>query len=221
MAGRIFEMQIESLKVGNRGTFTGKEDVLTLGVTLVYPRAGVRALATVKTLDADKPIPDDFSALSYHHRVLFKENIVGESQLTVEVIGINKPTGGERFFANLAKTVFNVALSTTVVPGIGNLILAGVVGEMGESIFDNIEAKESVQRLGTACISVNTKDRPLQAEGTLEGELLVFEDITETGPSVLDPETGLEESEMRTVLNKGVNGKVVISYREVKEPVPA
>lgn len=221
MAGRIFEMQIGSLEVENRGTFTVLEDVHTLGVTLVYPRAGVKALATVKTLAADNPVPDDFSLLNYHRRILFKEGIVGECQLTVEVMGINKPTGAEKFFANLAKTVFNVALSTTIVPGIGNVILAGVVGQMGESIFDNIEAKESVQRLGTAYIPVNTKEEPLRAEGTLEGELKVLEDLRITRHPGLDPETGMEESEEYKVLSKGAgNGKIVISYREVKEPMP-
>ncbi len=216
MAGRLFEMQIESLKVENRGTFTGKEDVHTLGVTLVYPRAGVKALATIKTLKADKPVQDDFSSLSYHRRILFKENIVGECQLSVEVLGINKPTSGEIFFANFMKTVFNVALSTAVVPGIGNLILAGVVEQVGESIFENIEARESIQRLGTAYISVNTKDKPLQAEGVLEGELIVLEDIKTAKYTGTNPETDMEDYIEEKVLGKGVNGKIVISYREIK-----
>ncbi|VAV83276.1 hypothetical protein MNBD_DELTA01-1512 [hydrothermal vent metagenome] len=220
MAGRLFEMQIESLEVTKRGTFTGKEDIHTLGVTLVYPRAGVKAISTIKALKADKPIPDNFPSLSYHERVLFKENILGECQLTVEVVAVNKPTTGEKFFTDFIRTVFSAALTTTIAPGISNVILANVTENIGGSIFENIEAKESVQKLGTAYISINTEDEPLQENGTLVGKLIVPEDIKIPKPSVFDPVSGFVEYGNMVLLKKDVEiGKVVISYREIKEQV--
>lgn len=207
---KLVELRIKELSIRNRGGLTGKEDVNLLTFSLAYPRDGVPSVNTIKEIKALEPLPANFPSLPYNSQVIFKEKILGESQLSVDVAAVDNPSAFEKFLVGLFMGALKAAIGE-VTSGIGNVVLAAASETAGSSLLDKIEAKSSTKNIGKCVVKI--EESSLQNGSDIIADLIVPEDVTR---KVLkeDPLQGKHEMVDVTILNKGqVNGQVIISCK--------
>lgn len=180
------ELSLSSLKV-TESFRLDDNDINTLTVTLFYPRSGVPAITTVKSLKlVDKQTidfvngtnPETGAPYGLPDRTVFREEVLGGAfHLAAFLTAIDKPSKLDEFMALLFGTVFK-GLWEAAGAGATNLILAGVVSAVGAAHVGSFKREKDP----IYCIGKGERQLDLASfEGPLDLSLEVPEDIAREG----------------------------------------
>ena len=141
-----FEITLERIEVNENGRFKDKEAVCALAAALVYPRAGVSQVATIKELKLADKKAHQYSSKDYQTRILFKESVLGETELKLQLAAVRK--------ANKLDKIFKAAFKGAVLAVFGSLtgslgsIVTGAVTGGTKSVFELTKADKEVFVIG-------------------------------------------------------------------------
>jgi len=205
MSGKIIEMKMVNLEIKKNGAIRGKEDALVINFTLVYPRPGEPGISTIKQLTPQAPFSIDYTQASYAQSVIFKELIVGDSQLVIDVLAVDNPSKFESFLTGIFKGVLTVATGN-VVGGISNVFMGAAAGSAGDAFLGQIKTDKSTQRIGHVVVDLKSDD--LQNALQIDKELTVPQDIIHSEKVYNDDGSGSDDKETVLLAKGDVNGRI-------------
>lgn len=168
MTRKILEFRLDSLDIKNTVPLDGEEDVYLIICSLVYPREGVPAVMTMKNIGSHTIFPMDCASADYEKRIIFKEGIIGDTQLMIKVLAVNNLKKFEEFLSSVFKGLLKVTFGK-LASGITNVVLASVAGTTQAEILRTIELNDDAKNLGATSISI--------IEGDFEGNSQINLDL--------------------------------------------
>lgn len=133
-----------------------------LSASLYYPKSGVPTLESVRTLRLKDREPLEFKLRPISEKLLFKQEIQGDTMLQVKITAIEKV---DKFEKAALKIIGKVAVAAVgAITGVGAVLTATATGLVG-SIFDEAELKDTINIIGEGVMPI-TEDTP-------EGDVIV------------------------------------------------
>jgi len=184
--------------------------------SLVWPnvvtstRHSVKALKLQSGLEVDYVNginPDTNRPYSYTDRIIFKEEIVGRTELTTSVVTVEQTPRVAKVLATLFGVAVDVAW-TLAVGGVANVIVGAAMDNLGQSFGRRFGIRsERSTPIGDALLPIDEKNPP-QAPQSIT--LIAPEDVT-ISQLVMDSEDDRAYHVTRQVCHKnGPNGFVEI-----------
>ncbi|MDW7691468.1 hypothetical protein R9C00_18025 [Flammeovirgaceae bacterium SG7u.111] len=150
-----YQIELHSIKVDENGTLKeGAEGKNIISVTMFYPRPGVPALTSIRTVELKDGEVLKFSGKFLNEKLLFKETIVGDTPLIIELSAVEEVEKIDKFMVKLLKSVAVAAIGA--VTGIG-AVLTAVATVAVNSIFDVVEndTKDTIHKIGQNELVIN------------------------------------------------------------------
>lgn len=202
----LFEIYLKSVLVMENGKVGEKVDgVNTLAVNLIYPREGVSAVSSMRSLSLQDGEPLDLENADIRYRFLLKEVIRGNSILEVEVTAMEKVSKIEKLAHDLFSTAVNAAINA--VPGVGTII-TGAIRNATSSLFSSNTPEDRILVIGSGFMPLT--------ESTPEGDFTVNLAVPET-VSIYQREQndkGDIVERKRTLKAGAINAKVVFELKK-------
>lgn len=134
MAGQFYEITTTNLTINNVPGNTWGEVSNVLTANTLYPSAGRGSVATVKTIPSLEKIKLDFLSKSFEDKILFKEEINGNTQIKFKVTQTIQHTEMEKFIISLFQNLFTAgakfateAFLAGITAGIGNVLVGSAI----------------------------------------------------------------------------------------------
>ena len=168
----LFQFKLKEVLVMENGEFEeGIDGANSLSATLYYPKEGVPALTSIRSMSLKDSVPYDYTEEDYKKQLVFKEEIKGDTMFEVEISAIDKATKFEKLIVKLLGVAAGAAIGT--VTGIGAVVTA-VASSASESIFEMAEPSDKIHVIGRGARLIN-EDTP---NGEFIIQLAVPKDIT-------------------------------------------
>ncbi len=158
----IVQVLLKSVKIIENGKVEDVEGINGLSASLFYPKSGVPSVESVRTLRLRDRETLDFTDKPFIERLLFKQEIEGNTFLMVKISAIEKVTKFERAIHKLFGVVAIAAVGT--ITGIG-VVLTAFVKSITSSVFEQSEPKDAITIIGEGAMPIDP--------GTPEGEFVV------------------------------------------------
>ncbi|MCG6553770.1 MAG: hypothetical protein L7F77_15700 [Candidatus Magnetominusculus sp. LBB02] len=183
MAGQTFEITMSKLKIDKGTKASAGKITNVLTATLLYPSAGRGEVGTVKTIPLDEGVTVDFSNGKFDSKILFKEEIAGNSQIKFKITQTIELTDMEKFVVNLLHSVFGAGVKVAtesilagVTAGISNVLIGTALNttmdELLKKMFDTDYKQITI--LGECSIDLNAA--ALASAKTTKGTILTCPD---------------------------------------------
>lgn len=219
-----YELQLKFLEVRENGDVRQKEASNALVVSLIYPSAGKPVVTSVKelrladnqTIDFTVNNPKTGQPYSWSDRVLHKEEILGQTQVVVQLTDVEEVGKLDRFLAGVFKNLFKAAWGLAT-GGIGNVFLGAVTESISATHLESFKVSGAkVKVIGRAERSLAPGDLPTDANSVELDLELVVPNRVDIDAIVRDKVTTKPKHTRKTILEKGdKNGRVVLSLTRV------
>ncbi|WP_162054668.1 hypothetical protein [Pontibacter pamirensis] len=195
----LLQIQLKSVLVIENGKVENVEGVNGLSATLFYPKSGVPSVETVRTLKLKDKEPLDFSNKSFSDKLLFKQEIEGDTLLQVKLSAVEKVSKFEKVVVKLLGVAAVAAVGA--ITGVGAVFTAVAKSATG-SIFEQADPKDTINIIGEGEMPL-TKDTP---EGDFVVQLSVPQDITLSQTKV----EGDKKITTKIKLDKGFSNAMIV-----------
>jgi hypothetical protein len=148
----ILQIALKKVKVIENGRAEEGGAINALSATLYYPREGVPALTSVRSLSLEDEQEFDYSTESFQRQLLFKESIRGTSMLEVEITSRITASRLEKFLAKALGAALPAAIG--MVAGIGPGLTA-VVAKASGSLFEFASPKDKILVIGRGAMPID------------------------------------------------------------------
>lgn len=173
MAAKIVEISLKSLKWHSNGELDqDKEGNNVLTFELVYPAPGKTNISTIKKLklknsgsiNLEGKNPGTKKPYTYSDRILFKEEIYGESPLVVQLTDVQTPSGLDKFFGSILKGLYKTVFGI-LTGSIGNVVVGLPVSAL-KSEMDSLDTAPEGRTdiIGENSISIKADELPEPGE---------------------------------------------------------
>lgn len=216
MPGKIVEISLKSLTWGENGEIDERKvgnNILTFD--LIYPAPGKTGITTIKKLKLkdNGSINFENGEYTFSDRIVFKEEIYGESALVVQLTDVQTRSGISKFIAAILKGLYKTVWGI-LTGSIENVVIGLPLNEITTRIEDLKESpEEKIYIIGEALKEIKVKE--LKDE-TWEMDLEVPEDVYRKIYIHPDYRKMGEHGEIKTkpILLKGEkNGKLVLNVK--------
>jgi DnaJ-class molecular chaperone len=202
----VLQIQIKKITVIENGKVDNIQGVNGLSVSLFYPKSGVHSVESVRTLRLKDKVPLEFQDKPFTDKLLFKQEIEGDTMLMVKLTAIERVSKFEKVISKLLGIAVVAAVGT--ITGVGAVITA-VVKNVTTSVFENMEPKDKINLIGEGAMPI-TQETP---EGDFIVHLSVPRDLTLTQTRF----DGQNEIQTTITIKKGfTNAMVVFDLKKVK-----
>jgi hypothetical protein len=220
----VYELQLKALEVVENGDVRKDEASNALAVSLIYPTTGKPVVTSVKELrlfdnqsiDFTGDDPKTEQPYTWSDRVLLKEEILGQTQVVVQLTDVEEVGKLDRFLAGVFKNLFKAAWGLAT-GGIGNVFLGAVTESISAAHLDSFDVPGTkVKVIGRAERFLAAGDLP-NGNGSIDLDLaLVVPKKVEIAAIVRNKVTKKPEHTRKTILGKGDrNGRVVLTLTRV------
>jgi hypothetical protein len=204
----IVQITLKSVLVIENGTI--EENVAgasALSVTLVAPNHLKPSVTSVKSVKLADNVEKKLDNEPFEDKILFKELIVGDCMVKVEITATEKVSKVANFVKKAFPTVLGVAIEA--IPGIGSIV-SSVVGAITKSIFDSEDKAEKLTVIGRASMPLSAAS----PTGDLILNLAVPKTIILNSRPKIDAE-GNQIVKKITMKEGFVNAKVVLNVKNI------
>ena len=144
----VFEITLETIVVNENGRLRDKESVSALTASLVYPRAGVSQVTTIKQLKLTDKNAHQYDSKDYQTRILFKEEILGETELKMQLATVRKASKLDKIIQATFKGAV-LAVFGSLAGTLGTIVIGAVTGGT-KSIFELTKSDKEIFVIGEA-----------------------------------------------------------------------
>ena len=200
------------LVIENGSTEPGAEGVNVITATLIGPnttKASVISARSLKLLDKQN---FDTSLIPFEDKFLFKEDILGDCMLKIEITAVEKISKLEKFFLKAFPNVFGILIGA--IPGIG-VIFSSITSKLVGSIFESIDTNDRITVIASGAMPLDAVNQ----QGELSVNLSVPKTIVVNSAPFFN--TNGEELIRRITLPKDfVNAEVVVNITDIRTGLP-
>lgn len=169
---RLFEVRLREVYLEENGYW--ENDVNVLGFTLLYPREGVPAVATTRSVKALDNERFDFPSRklkegSPYEELLFREVVRREAPLVVDITAVYKADWLSKAIVKAVGAVVGVAVKAIPATDVGLAFLGSSAG----SIFEQIAPKDKTYIIGRGAVVLQEG----MSDGTQVVNLTVPKDV--------------------------------------------
>ncbi len=204
----VVQVLLKRVKVIENGEFEPNVDGDNkLIATLFYPREGIPALTSMRSLELEDEVAFDYSTKPISERLLFKEVVRGSTMLEFSLTAIDAPSKFEKLFSKVVVGALKTAVGA--IPGAGKVLTAATTMAV-DTLFDsngNDEEKVTIIGKGALPITADTD------EGEIAFQLAVPREVT-LSKTILNAD-GLKETHNRTLEEGFVNAEVVVDFSRI------
>lgn len=180
MAMKVLRVQVASIELKSNGDPPSDPDAEkkagiktgpknnSIVAKLTYPRSGAPLVTSKIDVDLESGKKKEFDLEDFWDSGLFKEELDGETILSIEIIDRDEISKGQRFAAKLFGAIFGGALKI-ITGGISDKIVGSVVALPVDAIKGsyNITGKETIDVIGRAEVKLKEGEIPEQLPLTL------------------------------------------------------
>ncbi|UZR96673.1 hypothetical protein [Chondrinema litorale] len=169
----LIQIQLKEILIIENGTVEKVEGVNGISFSLFYPKSGVPSVETLRTLRLKDREPMSFISRPFTEKLLFKQEIQGDTFLQVKISAIERVSKFEKILNRL----FGTALTTVVgaFTGVGAVFTA-VATDLTSSIFELTEPQNNITVIAEGEMPITE----LTPEGDFLVQLSVPDDLTIT-----------------------------------------
>ncbi len=216
MSGKIVQITLKSLSWRENGEIDEKKignNILTFD--LIYPTPGKANINTIKKLKLkdNGSINFENGEYTFSDRIVFKEEIYGDSALVVQLTDVQTRSGISKFIAAVLKGLYKTIWGI-LTGSIENVVIGLPLNEITTRIEDLKESpEEKIYIIGEALKEIKEKDLKYE---TWEMDLDVPEDVFRKDYTHPDYRKKGDNGIITTkpILKKGEkNGKVVLDVK--------
>lgn len=202
------QILLKSVLVIENGTAdAGVEGVNALTATLLAPNTTKASVTTARSIKLTDKHELDMAEVDFEDKFLFKEDILGDCMLKIELTAVEKVSKLEKFFLKAFPSLLGIAIKA--IPGIGT-IFSSVASAVITPIFDGINTNDRITIIGKGSMPLSAANE----QGDLVLNLSVPEKVVLNSTPFFNEEG--DEFVRRITLNKGfVNAKVVVSVIDI------
>lgn len=142
--GTPYQIMLKSIKVIENGTLEKEDGVNGFVATLYYPSVGKTAVVATRKISLRDNEDKVFENEPYPKQILFKEEILKDAYLEVELTSIRKSSFLSKLFYKILNTLTNEAIGK--IPG--SSIVSGVVKNTTDSLFEIIKPSDKLKIIG-------------------------------------------------------------------------
>ncbi len=138
-----YEISLKSVLVIENGTIKDEKGNNALMISLFNPDIGKTCVVSTRHLELEDNVELDYSKEHYKKKILFKESILFDTYIEVELTSISKPAKlNQLLFKGLKAAISKV---DKIIP---NGTITGAVKKSSETLFDLIEPKDEIEIIG-------------------------------------------------------------------------
>lgn len=179
----ILQITLKKVRVIENGKAEDGGALNALSATLYYPREGVPAITSVRSISLQDEQEFDYSREPFQRQLLFKELIRGRTILEVEITARMTVSGLEKFLLKTLGSVLPTAVG--LIPGIGPLV-TGVIGRVSGPLFEAATPKDKILVVGRGSFPIdeNTPEGPLPVQLSVPTKITLKRTQTQNGQQV-------------------------------------
>jgi hypothetical protein len=202
----IFQIALRKVRVIENGRAEVGGAINALSATLYYPREGIPAITSVRSLSLEDNQELDYSTQPFQRQVLFKELIKGTAMLEVEITSKITVSRLDKFLAKIFGTVAKAAIGT--VTGMGS-ILTGAIATASGPLFDLAKPKDQILVIGRGAMPIdgNTPVGAFPIQLSVPTEIQLQQTKTQNGKTV---------RRTKTLRENFVNGMVTFEITKIE-----
>jgi hypothetical protein len=199
-----YQIMLKSIKVIENGTLKKEDGVNGFVATLYHPSVGKTAVVSTREISLRDNEEKVFVNDSYPKQILFKEEILNNAYLEVELTSIRKSSFLSKIFYKMVNTLTNEAIQ--IIPG--GSIVSGLVKNTTESLFDIIKPADKIEIIGKIgwLIEEDTDIEDLHLNLTVPKEIVLFKTIQDAD---------VTKYIKKKIHKDFVNGHVVLSLKKL------
>ena len=202
----VFEIKLKSIKVIENGTLQDVEGVNLISFTLIYPREGLPALVSARSLKLKDNESFDYSIKDFQEQLIFKESIRDSAILQLELSSIAKASKFEKLLVDIFGVATKAAIGT--IPGIGPIVTA-VLTTTSSSIIGTAVPSDKITVIGKGYVPLR-EDTP---DGDLSITLSIPDEIVLTKLD-LDKSGNLVKTTKKLPKNFN-NAQVIVNVKKI------
>lgn len=142
--GTPYQITLKSIKVIENGTIEEEDGINGLVATLYYPDLGKTAVVSTREFSLRDKEAHSFTEIPYPNQILFKENILHDAFIEIELTSISKSTLLHKLFHKVAFSLMKQAANSIPLPP----ALSGIIKNTTESLFDILKPTDKVVIIG-------------------------------------------------------------------------
>lgn len=142
--GTPYQIMLKSIEVIENGTIEEEDGINGLVATLYYPDLGKTAVVSTRELSLRDKKVHSFTDILYPNQILFKENILNDAYIEIELTSISKPTLLHKLFHKVGFSFLKQATNTIPLPP----AMSGILKNTTESLFDILKPTDKVVIIG-------------------------------------------------------------------------
>lgn len=184
----ILQIALKKVKVIENGKAEEGGAINALSTTLYYPREGIPALTSVRSLSLEDNQELDYSGEPFQRQLVFKESIRGASILEVEITSKITASRLEKFLAKALGAALPAAVG--IIAGFGAGVTA-VVAKASGSLFDFASPKDKILVIGRGAMPIdeNTPSGPFPIQLSVPNKIKLQQTKIQNGKTVQKTKT--------------------------------
>jgi hypothetical protein len=212
MEKKVIQVSISELNITHRGPNDDKEDLNLIRISLVYPSEGISGIETVKTINANKPIPTNWDE-DFAKSIVFKTEIRGKAKLVVEASSVDKESKAEASLKKVFGALFGAVLGVWT-GGFGSAYVGAITKTAGTSIIDLADSEDDIDIIGAADAYLDSENLPSSPiDLQLNVEKAVTKKVTRRNPNRSSAVSRIRVEEV--VIPVGINGNIKLKIEKI------